>query len=142
MSETEAMAEDRHLDRCRQAYEAFSDGDLERMLTLFDPEIDVYVAPPNFESGRYHGREEYRRLLERWGSAWTEMRIEIDEIGSSGEWILARVTYRGKVAGAEAVVEQPSWEASRWIDGTCRSYEVYWDREAGEGAFARLAASD
>ena len=46
------------------------------MLELFDPAVEVFVAPPNFESGTYRGHEEYRALLERWGVSWDEMRME------------------------------------------------------------------
>ena len=41
------------------------------MLELFDPEVEVFVAPPNFESGTYRGHEEYGALLERWGASGT-----------------------------------------------------------------------
>ena len=45
---------------CRLAYERYSAGEIDAMLELFDPEVEVYVAPPNFESGTYRGHEEYR----------------------------------------------------------------------------------
>src|SRR5215210_6827846 len=60
---------------CRLAYKRYSQGDLDGLLELFAPEVEVYVAPPNFESGTYCGHSEYRGLLERWAQEWDEMRI-------------------------------------------------------------------
>ena len=48
---------------CRLAYERYSAGEIDAMLELFHPEVEVFVAPPNFESGTYRGHEEYRNLL-------------------------------------------------------------------------------
>ena len=53
---------------CRLAYARYSEGDFDGLLALFDPAVEVYVAPPNFESGTYRGHDEYRRLIERWAT--------------------------------------------------------------------------
>lgn len=126
---------------CREAYERYGAGDFDALLELFDPEVDVYVAPPNFESGRYHGHDEYRGLIERWGSAWAEMRIEPLEMRVSGDWVLARVDYVGRAAASELEVTQSSWEVSEWVGGRCRRYEVYWDRDEGERRLAEAGAT-
>jgi ketosteroid isomerase-like protein len=126
-----------HLERCRLAYARFSEGDLDGLLELFHPDVEVYVAPPNFESGTYGGRDAYRRLLERWGASWEEMRIGVGRTEEAGDWILASVEYAGRVKGSDIEVRQPSWELSLWLDGQCRRYEVYWDRDQGLAAFAQ-----
>ena len=59
---------------CRLAYQRDSAGEIEAMLELFHPEVEVYVALLNFESGTYRGHDEYRQLLARWGSSWDETR--------------------------------------------------------------------
>jgi len=127
---------------CRFAYERYSAGDFDGLLDLFDDDVEVYVAPPNFESGTYTGHAEYRALLERWAASWDEMRITPQRLEPVGEWILAEVEYVG--CGKESGVEiaQPSWELSLWQDGRCTRYEVYWDQERGEKAFRkRISAS-
>ena len=80
---------------CTLAYERYSAGDFDGQLELFDEEVEVYVAPPNFESGTYHGHAEYRGLIERWGAAWDKMRIEVQDLEAEGEWIIALVHYIG-----------------------------------------------
>lgn len=123
-------------ERCRLAYARFSAGDHDGMLELFHPEVEVFVAPPNFESGTYRGHEEYRGLLERWGAPWDEMRAEPLSMQVAGDWVLAFVEYVGRGAGSSLEVTQPSWELSQWTAEGCRRYEVYWDADQGLAAFA------
>jgi ketosteroid isomerase-like protein len=126
---------------CELAYTRYSAGDFDRLLELFDAEVEVFVAPPNFESGTYHGHAEYRALVERWAASWDEMRIEPQRLESAGDWVLATVEYvgRGKESGVE--IAQPSWELSDWQGGLCKRYEVYWDQKQGERAFAKRSQS-
>ena len=120
----------------RLAYERYSAGDVPGMLDLFDPEVEVVVAPPNFESGTYRGHAEYGALLQRWGAVWDEMRVEPRTLEATGDWVLAFVEYIGLGKGSSVEVTQPSWEVSQWPDGLCVRYEVYWDRDSGLAAFA------
>ena len=125
---------------CTLAYERYSAGDFDGQLELFDEDVEVYVAPPNFESGTYHGHAEYRGLIDRWGAAWDKMRIEVQDLESEGEWIIALVHYIGCGKGSGVEITQPSWELSRWQDGRCRRYLVYWNEEDGRRAFEDCAA--
>jgi ketosteroid isomerase-like protein len=124
---------------CRTAYSRYSEGDFDGMLELFDREVEVYVAPPNFESGKYKGHDEYRRLIGRWGAAWDEMRVEPRDMEVEGDWVLAFVEYIGRGTGSGVEITQPSWELSLWRDGLCRRYFVYWDEEEGHRAFEDCA---
>ena len=124
---------------CRSAYDRYSAGDFDGLLALFDKDVEVYVAPPNFESGTYHGHAQYRALIERWGAVWDEMRIEVMDLESQGEWIIALVHYIGCGKGSGVEITQPSWEVSLWEDGLCRRYRVYWDEEQGRRAFEACA---
>jgi len=133
------MAED-PLDLCKRAYDLYGRGEFDAMLELFGKDVEVYVAPPNFESGTYKGRDAYRRLIERWGAAWSEMRIEPLSIKAAGEWVLAKVEYRGRTRESDLEICQASWELSLWRDGQARGYEVYFDPEQGRGAFAEREA--
>jgi ketosteroid isomerase-like protein len=129
------MAEDA-LALCRRAYELYGQGRFDEMLELFATDVEVYVAPPNFESGTYDGRDAYRKLIERWGAAWSEMVIEPQSMELAGQWVLATVEYHGRTRDADLEVRQTSWELSLWRDGQVQRYEVYWDPEQGRAAFA------
>ena len=133
------MGED-SLERCKRAYELYGSGDFDAMLQLFAEDVEVYVAPPNFESGTYRGRDAYRRLIERWGGAWSEMRIEPLSMKAAGKWVLAKVEYHGRTSDGDLEIRQHSWELSLWREGQVQKYEVYWDPEAGPSAFAAREA--
>jgi ketosteroid isomerase-like protein len=133
---------DRDAERLvRHAYDLYSQGDFPGLLELFAPDVEVYVAPPNFESGTYHGHQEYLELVQRWGAAWDEMRTVPRSIEMKGDWALASVEYIGRGAGSTVEVTQPSWELSQWRDGLCRLYRVYWDRDEGLRAFEDASSS-
>ena len=132
------MGED-SLQRCARAYDLYGRGQFDAMLELFGEDVEVYVGPPNIESGTYTGRESYRRLIERWGGAWSEMRIEPQSMTAAGEWVLARVEYHGRT-GDDLEIRQTSWELSLWRTGRVRRYEVYWDADQGRAAFAEREA--
>ena len=125
---------------CRLAYERYSAVDFDGMLELFAEDVEVFVAPPNFESGTYHGHGQYRALIERWGVAWDEMRIEVMDMEAEGDWILALVHYIGCGKGSGVEVTQASYELSLWQEGQCRRYFVYWDEEQGRRAFEDCAS--
>jgi ketosteroid isomerase-like protein len=133
------MGED-SLDLCKRAYDLYGRGQFDEMLQLFAEDVEVYVGPPNIESGTYQGRDTYRRLIERWGGSWSEMRIEPQSMKAVGEWVLAKVDYHGRTREADLKISQASWELSLWREGQVRRYEVYWDPEQGRAAFAEREA--
>ena len=132
------MGED-SLERCTRAYDLYGRGQFDEMLELFGEDVEVYVGPPNIESGTYTGRESYRRLIERWGGSWSEMRIEPQSMTAAGDWVLAKVEYHGRTAD-DLEIRQTSWELSLWRTGRVRRYEVYWDADQGLAAFAEREA--
>jgi ketosteroid isomerase-like protein len=133
------MGED-SLELCKRAYDLYGRGQFGQMLELFGEDVEVYVGPPNIESGTYTGRETYRRLIERWGGSWSEMRIEPQSMKAVGDWVLAKVEYQGRTSDGDLEVRQVSWELSLWREGQVRKYEVYWDPEQGRSAFAAREA--
>ena len=113
------------------AYARYSAGEIDAMLELFHPAVEVFVAPPNFESGTYRGHDEYGALLERWGASWDEMRMEPGRLSVSGRLGARVVEYIGRGKGSSVEVTQRSWELSHWPAGGCLRYEVYWDEAEG-----------
>ena len=65
------------------------------------------------------------------------MRIEPQSMKAVGEWVLAKVEYRGRTRESDLEIRQPSWELSLWRDGQVRKYEVYWDPDQGRARLRR-----
>ena len=132
---------EKSLALCRQAYDLYGQGRFDEMLELFAVDVEVYVAPPNFESGTYTGRDSYRKLIQRWGAAWSQMVIEPQSMELAGDWVLAVVDYHGRTSDGDLEVRQMSWELSLWRDDQVQRYEVYWDPAQGRAAFAERAVA-
>jgi ketosteroid isomerase-like protein len=54
----------------RRGYEAYNAGDLDALLDLFDPDIEVWASPDMLNSGSYRGHEGFLRWISQWNEAW------------------------------------------------------------------------
>ena len=88
-------------------YERYSAGEIEAMLELFHPEVEVFVAPPNFESGTYRGHDEYRSCS-RAGDRLGRDAHGAERTVREGNWVLAIVEYIGLGKGSSIEVTQRS----------------------------------
>ena len=59
------------------------------------------LAYERYSAGDFDG------LLERWGAVWDEMRIEVQDMESEGDWVLALVHYIGCGTGSGVDITQP-----------------------------------
>jgi ketosteroid isomerase-like protein len=86
-----------NVDKLRQAYESFNEGDLETVLAMFDPDIewqasDVFFDQPQTYQGRRAWQEEFLRDLME---AFEEYRAEPEEVTDAGDLVLAVVHVGG-----------------------------------------------
>jgi hypothetical protein len=98
---------------CRRAYDPYGQGRFDEMLELFAVDVEVYVGPPNLESGTYRRRlppadRPLGRVVVR-----DENRAPV--AGAAGEWVLAKVRYevywdprQGRAAFAERGLQGPA----------------------------------
>ena len=56
------------------AIAAFNSGDIESLVELLDPDIEVYAALGLINSGTYRGRDGFRAWLAEWLDAWDSSR--------------------------------------------------------------------
>ena len=83
---------------------AFLDGDYERSLLAFDPEVEGdFTHMPEGRIAR--GQEELRREVARWQRTWEQFETEIEDI-LDGEKVvlLVRQTGTGKKSGVPAEI--------------------------------------
>lgn len=126
----------------KQGYEAWNRGDVEAVLEFLDPQIEWrgYTHIP--ESGTLQGREEVKAWLERFLDAWEQLEIEVDELITAGEQVVALVRFRGSGKGSGVPVEGGT-DAHVWTvsDGRAVAVALYQGtREALESV--GLAAND
>ena len=119
----------------RRAYEAFADGNLEAVLNVFHPEVDIRPDAAVPDLGRLRGRDGWLELAGRWYEPWEEYRIEPEEFIDAGDQVvvLTREFGRRKDTGYE--VEQRIGTVFTFRDGEAVRVEFFLDQaEALEAA--------
>jgi ketosteroid isomerase-like protein len=96
----------------RQAYEAYTRGDLAGLLQLVDPELEWTYLDPSFanpEPATCHGREQLRLALRR--EAAQGLRTDLEEVMASGDKVLV-------------IIHRPGLDRLRVRQGNDRNYLV------------------
>jgi ketosteroid isomerase-like protein len=96
----------------RQAYEAYTRGDLVGLLQLVDPELEWTYLDPSFanpEPATCHGREQLRLALRR--EAAQGLRTDLEEVMASGDKVLV-------------IIHRPGLDRLRVRQGNDRNYLV------------------
>jgi ketosteroid isomerase-like protein len=99
----------------RQAFDAFNSGDPSFFLDHYDPDIVLRIAPPNINSGTYHGAEaverQYTQFFATFGGTF---RVEIEKLIEVGDSILviSKNRARGRRSGATVESVLVPWIAT------------------------------
>jgi ketosteroid isomerase-like protein len=85
----------------RAGYDALDREDLETILELMDPEIDIYDRPEAPDARSYHGHEGVLTALGLNFDAFEELHFEPEEFIGGGDQVvvIVRLSGRGKVSG-------------------------------------------
>jgi uncharacterized protein len=125
----------------RRGYEAFNRGDIQTTLALFDPRVEVHLAPEGQEvlgsrfSSVYSGLDGFMEFLGQLQAGWDTWSWEPEEFIDAGEdRVLVMVRMRAKAKGDGPDVDQPVAQVCTMEDGRLVRHETYWDREAARGA--------
>jgi ketosteroid isomerase-like protein len=84
----------------RRHYEAWNDGDLDRVVAAFAPDIEWHGHPRLPEPGPYRGRDQVERWMEQFREAWGELWAEPVELLDAGDSVVALVHMTGKGRGS------------------------------------------
>lgn len=88
----------------RSGYEAFNRGDLDAVLELLDPAVELGMLEDGIISGTFRGHEGFRKLLTENNEMFTGYRNEPEEIIEVSERsivVVVRSLARGRISGAE-----------------------------------------
>ncbi len=80
----------------RRAYEAYSRGDLARMLQFVDPDLEWTYLDPSFEDPEpqvCHGRHELETALQR--QAAHRLKAELEEVAGRGDQVMVAIRTPG-----------------------------------------------
>jgi ketosteroid isomerase-like protein len=119
-----------NLEVARAGYEAFQRDDLEGVLALTDPDVEIYLPPTLPNSGTFHGHEGYLTWLNQWLEAWEEFEIqalEMEPVGERHVVTTVHQTAKGKGSGIEVEMEIAYMSEIR--DGKVAALQMYMTRE-------------
>jgi ketosteroid isomerase-like protein len=119
-----------NLELVRRVFEAFNSEDIERILALMHPELEVVIpAELSAEPDVYRGPEGIRRYMSTFQEAMDEIRFEPERLWDAGESVVValRLTARGRETAIE--VEQRSAGVWRIRDGKVAGVRAFASQE-------------
>ena len=97
----------RNLDIVDQAFEAYFEGDLERVGDLTDPSLVITQFEELPDPETYRGRSGFFEAIAAWAAEWDDMHVERLRSVEAGDHVVTtmRQTGRGRVSGVEVTGE-------------------------------------
>ena len=99
-----------HEELVRRAMDAFNRGDMEALREITAPGLKIVPFRAALENIEYTGPNALDEFWADATSAWSELRVDIDEVETAGERAVAHGVLRGTARESGAKVEsQPTW---------------------------------
>jgi ketosteroid isomerase-like protein len=132
------MSREESVAHAEAILDAFQRGDIEALLELLDPEVEIFSAPALANAGYFHGREGYLQWSRDWFEAWDEFAVEAVSIEPVGEHhVLTFVHQRGRGKGSGVEVEMEACYMGEIHGGQATRFHLYPNLEqAREAALA------
>jgi hypothetical protein len=125
-----ALVYEQSVELHRRLYEAFNARDVDALLALCEPSIEVQSAFSAVSGAVYLGHDGVRRwqgdLQEAWGD---EIRVEAEAYFDLGEHALAFDVLHGRGRRSSAEVTLLGAAVTRWRAGQCVYFKAYAHRE-------------
>jgi ketosteroid isomerase-like protein len=115
-----------NVENLRQAYEAFSSGDLGRILAFAHPDFEAVVPPElSAEPDTYRGHAGIRRYFQSFEDAMDEIRFRPERFWDAGESVVAVVRLTAKGRQTAIRVEQRIAQVWTIRDGKAVGLRTY-----------------
>ena len=96
-----------NIEIARTGIDALNRGDIEALLALCDPGIELMPSlVGGIEGTSFHGREGYREWFEQQNETYDEVSFELHETRAVGDQVL--ILYTTRVRGAQSGIELES----------------------------------
>ena len=114
----------------RRVYWALNASDVDALVALCDPSIEVHSVFAAVGGAVYHGHDGVRKwerdLHESWGG---EFRVEPEAFFDLDEHTLVFGVLRARGSQSGVEVAMPATGVATWRDGLCVSHKAYLDKE-------------
>ena len=120
---------ERNVELHRHWIEAFASRDIEAVIALCDPSVELDSAFAAIGGGIYKGHDGIRRYFRDYEDAWgTEIRVQPEAYFDLGEHTILFYVMRGRGEHSGAEVAMQATSVARWRDGVLTRSTVYLDR--------------
>jgi ketosteroid isomerase-like protein len=131
----EAMSQE-NMETVRRSWEAWGNGDLDRLFALWDPEIVWDLTHfSEWPESRYDGHDGMKRFLTEWLEVWEDYEVGLDEIHLAPDGRIVSLAWqrgKGKQSGLEMKMEWAQIITVR--DGKVTRIDNYDDQSAALAA--------
>jgi hypothetical protein len=120
------------INLARRGYEAFSAGDLQAVLELVDPdvEVEIYTGRPDLpETPTLHGHAGFLENLRQLTEVFDEIQVEPEEFIEVGEDLVVVIYTAGRGKGSGIRVENSVAHIWTMRDGKATRFRVYANKE-------------
>jgi ketosteroid isomerase-like protein len=123
----------------KESVAAFNRRDFDGLLRTFAPDVELLPFAAKVTGVVYRGEDGVRRWMSELEEEWSEWRVELDDLRTSGDCVLTlgRIVARGRDTGVEATV--PAGFVSRFRGERIVRLESYSDPEEAIAAVERGA---
>jgi ketosteroid isomerase-like protein len=119
-----------NMELAKAGYEAFQRSDVQTVLDLTDPEVEIYLPPTLPNSGTFHGHDGYMTWLGRWLEAWDDFHIEVRGMEAVGErHVVTAIHQSGIGRGSGIPVEMDVAYMLDIRDGKVIALQMYLSRD-------------
>ena len=118
------------IDTLRQLMAAFNGGDMDRILSLTDPDFEAVIPPQlSAEPDTYRGHEGIRRYFESFYEVMDEIEFEAERLWDAGDSVVVAVHMRAKGKRTAIPVVQSFTQVWRMREGRALSVRTYLSSE-------------
>jgi ketosteroid isomerase-like protein len=119
-----------NVELARRAIEAYNARDLDALIALYDPQLELHSTFAAVGGAVYHGHQGLRKYFRDLEDAWEgEIQIEPEAFFDFGEQTLVFNTLRARGRQSGAEVEMPVALVARWRDNLIVYFKGYARRE-------------
>jgi ketosteroid isomerase-like protein len=119
----------KNVELARETYEAFNRSDLESVLRLCVPDVEVHDPPEMPDSAIHRGHEAVMRDWQRTFDSFEEFSVEVEQYRDLGDDLLVFVRYRGRGRESGAPVEASMAHLLTIREGKFVRMRQFLDRE-------------
>jgi ketosteroid isomerase-like protein len=118
----------RNVEIARRGFEAYNAGDLETVLALLHPEVELHSVMGNV--GTFYGREGFLEWSGTWEEAWEEFVSEAQEIVPVGErHVIVKANQRARGRDGIEVTMRPAFAYELGDGELCSRMGLYFTFE-------------